>query len=89
MEETGVRVGEVGYLASQPWPFPSSLMFGCRGEGLSREITIDPNEIETARWVSREDMAAAIAGQHPEIRPPRKGAIAQFLLSHWIADRLD
>jgi NAD+ diphosphatase len=89
MEETGVRVGAVGYLASQPWPFPSSLMLGCRGEALSREITIDPSEIESARWVSREDIVAALAGQHPEIRPARKGAIAQFLLSHWVADRLD
>jgi NAD+ diphosphatase len=89
MEETGVRVGAVGYLASQPWPFPSSLMLGCRGEALSREITIDPSEIESARWVSREDIVAALAGQHPEIKPARKGAIAQFLLSHWVADRLD
>ncbi|MGI1662946.1 NAD(+) diphosphatase [Palleronia sp. KMU-117] len=88
-EEAGVRVGRVDYLASQPWPFPSSLMFGCRGEALTREITIDPAEIESARWVSREDIAAALAGQHPEIRPARKGAIAQFLLSHWVADRLD
>jgi NAD+ diphosphatase len=89
LEETGVHVGAVGYLASQPWPFPSSLMLGCRGEALTREITIDPNEIESARWVSREGIAAALAGQHPEIKPARKGAIAQFLLSHWIADRLD
>lgn len=88
-EEAGVRVGRVDYLASQPWPFPSSLMLGCRGEALTREITLDPVEIEAACWVSREDIAAALAGHHPEIRPARKGAIAQFLLSHWAADRLE
>lgn len=88
-EEAGVRVGEVEYLSSQPWPFPSSLMFGCRGHALSREIEIDPNEIEDARWVTREDMLEAFAGRHPEIKPARKGAIARFLIERWLADALD
>ena len=88
-EESGVRVGAVGYLASQPWPFPASLMMGCHGQALSREITIDPNEIEDARWVSREEMMAVFAGQHAAILPARKGAIAHFLLENWLADRLD
>lgn len=88
-EETGVRVGEVGYLASQPWPFPASLMFGCRGEAISKEITIDPVEIEDALWISREEMMEAFAGRHPKLLPARKGAIAHFLLENWLADRLD
>lgn len=88
-EETRVAVGEVGYLASQPWAFPASLMLGCRGAALSREITIDPVEIEAARWVSREDVMAAMAGAMPDMLPARKGAIAQFLLTRWLADRLD
>jgi NAD+ diphosphatase len=87
-EEAGVRVGAVEYLSSQPWPFPSSLMFGCRGHATSREITIDPAEIEDARWVSREDMLEAFAGRHPEIKPARKGAIARFLIERWLADTL-
>lgn len=87
-EEAGVRVGEVEYLSSQPWPFPSSLMFGCRGHAISREIEIDPSEIEDARWVSREDMLEALAGRHAEIKPARKGAIARFLIERWLADRL-
>ncbi|MEO0378903.1 MAG: NAD(+) diphosphatase, partial [Pseudomonadota bacterium] len=49
-EESGVRVGAVEYLSSQPWPFPASLMFGCHGHATSREITIDPQEIEAAMW---------------------------------------
>ncbi len=88
-EEAGVQVGAVSYLASQPWPFPASLMIGCRGEATSADITIDPVEIEEARWVSREEMALAFAGQHPEILPARNGAIAHFLLRNWLADRLD
>ncbi|MDX8347196.1 NAD(+) diphosphatase [Cognatiyoonia sp. IB215446] len=88
-EEVGVRVGPVRYLASQPWPFPASLMLGCAGEALGTELTIDPNEIEDALWVSREEMAQAFAGTHPKILPARKGAIAHFLLRAWLADRLD
>lgn len=88
-EEAGVRVGEVGYLASQPWAFPASLMLGCRGQAISRDINIDPKEIEDARWFSREDIMLAFSGQHPELMPARKGAIAQFLLRNWLADTLD
>lgn len=87
-EESGVQVGDVTYLASQPWPFPASLMLGCAGEALSEQITIDPDEIEDAQWISREDMARVFVGQHPTINPTRKGAIAHFLLEKWLADCL-
>ena len=89
VEEAGIDVGEVTYLASQPWPFPASLMMGCAGEALTSDITIDPNEIEDAMWVSREDIMQAMAGQHPKLLPARKGAIAHFILENWLADRLD
>ncbi|MFO7758744.1 MAG: NAD(+) diphosphatase [Roseovarius sp.] len=88
-EEAGVRIGQVGYLASQPWPFPASLMLGCHAEALSHEITIDPAEIEDARWMSREAMLGAFTGETPELLPARRGAIAHFLLQNWLADRLD
>jgi NAD+ diphosphatase len=88
-EETGVRVGQVDYLAGQPWPFPASLMIGCRGTALSDEIEIDPEEIEAARWVTRSELLTVFAGTHPEIRPARRGAIAHFLMDAWLADRLD
>lgn len=88
-EEAGVAVGPVSYLSSQPWPFPASLMFGCAGEALTREINIDPEEIEDAIWVSRQDMMTAFAGDHPTMLPARKGAIAHFLLQNWLADTLD
>ncbi|MEM6372242.1 MAG: NAD(+) diphosphatase [Pseudomonadota bacterium] len=88
-EEAGVRVGEVRYLSSQPWPFPASLMFGCQGLATSQDITIDTNEIEAAMWVGREEMMTIFAGDHPDILPARKGAIAHFLIENWLADTLD
>lgn len=88
-EESGVRVGPVGYLASQPWPYPSSLMVGTWGHATTTDITLDPNELADARWITREDMLDVFAGRNPDIKPARKGAIAQFLLENWLADRLD
>jgi len=84
-EETNVMVGPVSYIASQPWPFPTSLMIGCSGLAQTDEITVDTTELEAARWVSREDLAQAFAGLHPEIKPARKGAIAHFILRNWLA----
>lgn len=89
LEEAGVIVGEVNYLASQPWPFPASLMFGCAGGATSSEITVDPKEIEDALWITKEEMMDIFAGQHAYILPARKGAIAHFLLENWLADKLD
>lgn len=88
-EEAGIRVGEVRYLASQPWPFPTSLMFGCHGAALDDRITVDPTELEEALWITREELAAAFRGEHPKVKPARKGAIARYLLENWLADRLD
>ncbi|MDF1873366.1 NAD(+) diphosphatase [Vannielia sp.] len=88
-EESGVRVGPVGYLASQPWPFPASLMMGCYGEATTTEITVDPNELEDARWFTREEMLDIFAGRNEQVKPARRGAIAQFLIANWLADTLD
>jgi NAD+ diphosphatase len=88
-EEAGITCGAVGYLASQPWPYPASLMVGMRTEALDGAITLDPEELEQALWVTREELVGIMAGRHPSIRPPRRGAIAEFLLSNWLADRLD
>jgi NAD+ diphosphatase len=89
MEEAGVPVGPVSYLASQPWPFPASLMIGCAGEALSRDLTIDPIEIEDALWVTRDEMMQVFAGEHPVLKPSRRGSIAHYLLQNWLADTLD
>jgi NAD+ diphosphatase len=63
-------------------------MLGCAGEALDDEITIDPTELADARWVSREQVLEAFGG-HGDFQPARPGAIAHFLLSAWVADRLD
>ena len=88
-EESGIRIGQVDYLSSQPWPFPASLMLGCRGEALTDQITVDPVELQDARWVTKEELLSAFAGTHPQIKPSRRGAIAQFIMQHWLADTLD
>ena len=88
-EETGIRIGPVRYLASQPWPFPASLMLGCAAEALDGAITIDPAELEDALWVTREEMVTVMAGHHPRLKPARRGAIAHFLIENWLADRLE
>ncbi len=88
-EESGVKTGAVTYLASQPWPFPASLMIGCHTEAESRELVLDPVEIEDAFWISREDLLEVFAGTSDMMLPPREGAIATFLLRNWLADKLD
>ena len=84
-EETGVVVGRVRYHASQPWPFPSSLMIGCIAEALSRQIVIDEKELEDARWFSRTEARAMLEarGQGQYIAP-RPIAIAHWLLRAWL-----
>jgi len=88
-EETQVRVGAVRFLASQPWPFPASLMLGCAAEAESVAITIDPVEIEDALWVGRERLAAIFSGEDATIRAPRSGAVAGWMLRRWLEDRDD
>lgn len=87
-EETGVAIGAVRVVASQPWPFPASLMIGCLAEGLSETIAIDPAEIAEALWVPREALVAVLAGTHPRLTAPRRGSIAQWLMEGWLAGRL-
>ncbi|HMO74800.1 MAG TPA: NAD(+) diphosphatase [Sphingopyxis sp.] len=83
-EEAGIRVSEVSYVASQPWPFPSSLMIGCRAMATGAELTLDETEIEAAMWVDRAGVRAALAGDMdaPFVAPPPL-AIARHLLEDW------
>jgi NAD+ diphosphatase len=89
LEEAGIVVGEVRYLASQPWPFPASLMLGCHGIAETTRIQRDPKELEDARWVTRSEMLEVFMGRHSEIAGARKGAIAHFLMQAWLSDGLD
>lgn len=85
-EEAGVRVGAVRYLASQPWPFPSSLMIGCIAEALTEEIAFDGEELEDARWFSKDDVRRMLAGTHEAYAAPVPIAIANRLLREWVED---
>lgn len=84
LEEAGIAVGAVRYLASQPWPFPASLMIGCIGEALSEDIVLDRDELEDARWFSRDEVRLMLERRHRDglITPPPM-AIAHFLLRSW------
>ncbi|MDB4229254.1 NAD(+) diphosphatase [Paracoccaceae bacterium] len=83
-EETSVKVGAVNYLTSQPWPFPASLMIGCVAEATSTKILVDPKEIESAIWVSREEMLEVFSGNNQFMYPARKGSIAHFMIKKWM-----
>ncbi|WP_067113545.1 NAD(+) diphosphatase [Sphingopyxis granuli] len=85
-EEAGIRVSDVAYVASQPWPFPSSLMIGCRARAAGGALTLDETEIEAAIWVDRAGVRAALAGDMdaPFLAPPPL-AIARHLLEDWAA----
>ena len=87
-EETAIPVGEVVYLASQPWPFPASLMIGCAGRAQGTQIVLDPVELESARWMGRAEAVGMLAGRHAEVAPPRPGSIARMLLEGWVAGRI-
>ncbi len=85
-EEVGVEIGEVEYVASQPWPFPSSLMLGFVARATSTEIRVDGEEIEEARWFSREELRAAFASG--EVLPPSGISIAARLIELWYGEPL-
>ena len=80
-EEVGLEVSSVRYQESQPWPFPHSLMIGCRAEATSAELRLDPAEIAEARWVDRSELRSIMEARHPDkIVAPGKHAIAYKLL---------
>ena len=84
-EEAGIVCGRVNYFASQPWPFPSSLMIGCHAEALNREIVIDRSELDDARWFEREEVATMLLRSHPEsFTTPPEVAIAYHIIRAWV-----
>lgn len=83
-EEAGLRAGAVAYLGSQPWPFPMNLMIGCLARAQSETLAVDTNELEEARWFSREEAIAMLERRHSEgLTAPQPVAIAHWLLRAW------
>jgi len=85
-EEVGVVVGDVTYLGSQPWPFPSSLMLGFRATALTTEIVRHDGEIAEARWLTRADLPGAVAAG--ALAFPPSISIARRLIEHWYGSEL-
>jgi NAD+ diphosphatase len=84
-EEVGLACARVTYFASQPWPFPSSLMIGCHAEALTEKIVIDKSEIEEARWFDRDELRLMLARKHPaRLATPPPIAIAHHIIRDFI-----
>ena len=82
-EETGIELAAVRYRASQPWPFPQSLMLGFRARAASTAIRIDPEELEDARWFRRAELGDP--ARRP-VRLPAQDSITRFLIDEWLAE---
>jgi NAD+ diphosphatase len=80
-EETGVRICDVAYRSSQPWPFPSSLMLGFTARATTEDITLGDPELEDARWMSRPDIVAALL--EGALRLPSPASISLRLITDW------
>ena len=84
-EEAGITCGRVVYFRSQPWPFPTSLMIGCHAEAITREVVVDRDELEDARWFSKDEVIAMLQGRHPQgLTTPPPVAIAYHIIRAWI-----
>ena len=84
-EEAGIDVDDVTYVASQPWPFPSSIMLGFFAKATSEQINVDKDELDDAKWFSREDLAN-FGNWHDEgehLKLPRTDSISRYLIEHW------
>jgi NAD+ diphosphatase len=84
MEEVGVAVEEIRYHSSQPWPFPASIMLGFTARARSEALRIDPGEIESAAWFTRDELRAA--PEDERLRLPRRDSIAYRLVRDWIEE---
>ncbi len=87
-EETGVIAADVRYHASQPWPFPSSLMIGCMATAISDAISIDDHELQDARWFDKDDLSRRLLNQeaYSDFSLPQPLAIAHQLIRAWVLD---
>jgi NAD+ diphosphatase len=83
-EESGISCSFVSYFASQPWPFPSSLMIGCFARAVGNEISVDKKELEDARWFTQAEVIEMLADSHPDgFNAPKPVAIAHHLLKEF------
>lgn len=86
LEETNIHVGTVQYQASQPWPFPQSMMLGFRAWATSFDITVNPDELEDAAWFSREELETFgnWGDENFALQLPRPDSISRYLINSWL-----
>jgi NAD+ diphosphatase len=82
-EEVGVRVDDVRYVASQPWPFPSSLMLAFRARATTTQVDVDGVEITEARWFTRDELKAALLDG--SLKLPMRASVAFYLINGWLS----
>lgn len=84
-EEVGIDVADIRYLGSQPWPFPRSIMVGFAAVAVDRTAELVPadGEIEEARWVTRDEVRAALAEDQPDLKLPGETSIAYQMVKGW------
>ncbi len=89
LEESGVEVHAPSFVASQPWPFPSSLMLGFEATSDGSEPEARDGELEDVRWFTSAEVGAALEGHGDRLRLPPSVSIARFLLERWWRGRVD
>lgn len=89
MEEANIEVTDVEYRASQPWPFPSSLMLGFRARATTFDIDVGNDELEDAQWFSLKEICALSAADRDDRRLSRGDSIARWLIEDWMRDALN
>lgn len=89
MEEAGIRVKNVRYHSSQPWPFPSSLMIGCHAQADTTNIAMDTEEMTDVQWFDRAEVLRALAGESEKLAVPGPIAIAHHLIKAWAYGEVD
>ena len=88
LEEVGVNINDIKFITNQPWPFPSSLMFGLIAKAKNKKLKIDKNEIEDAFWISKQELKQVLNGKNNNIIAAREGTIARFLLEKWVKNEI-
>ena len=83
-EEVGIKLNSIEYVTNQAWPFPHSLMIGCRATAESSRLQIDYSELEDARWFRKKELISLQENNNFSLKLARKGTIANYLIEEWI-----
>jgi len=85
-EEAGIKTKNPSYMFSQPWPYPSQLMMGIRLEAVNTEISVNPDELEDARWFTRDEVKAVFEKRGDAFKRPPRTTIAHQIIRAWLGE---